>query len=82
MARSISIIAREIKDDWKNVPACAMAYLGPMHHLNKIDGMYYADTASSVVAYFLSNASGWRGETARRVKKELNDMLKEHRNGR
>jgi hypothetical protein len=30
-----------------------------------------------VVAYFLSNASSYRGETARKVKAELKAMLKE-----
>jgi len=34
------------------------------------------DSGDSIVRYFLSNASTWRGETARRVKKELNAMLK------
>ena len=28
--------------------------------------------------YFLSNAQGWRGEDARRVKKELNAMCDGH----
>jgi hypothetical protein len=42
-----------------------------MHTLENIDGNYHYDSASSVVLYFLSNASAWRGDTARRIKKEL-----------
>jgi hypothetical protein len=34
------------------------------------------DSGRSIVAYFLSNASTWRGETAKRIKLELNKMLK------
>ena len=36
----------------------------------------YQDSGRSVVAYFLANAGTWRGEVARRVKKELNAMIK------
>ena len=39
--------------------------------LDTINDHYGADSAKSVVLYFLSNASTWRGETAKRVKKEL-----------
>ena len=34
------------------------------------------DSAREVVVRFLDNASTWRGETARRIKKELNALLK------
>jgi len=37
---------------------------------------YYEDDAASVVIYFLSNATTWRGDDARRVKAELKAMLK------
>jgi len=30
-----------------------------------------------IVRYFLSNATTWRGETARRIKAELKQMLKQ-----
>ena len=70
------VIADEILGDWKNVNYGAKPYLDAMMTLDSIDDMYYQDTARSVVAYFLSNASSWRGDIARKVKKELNDMLK------
>lgn len=74
--RPIYEIAREIRRDWKNVYFGAVPYLNAMGHLNAITDMYGADTAYSVVTYFLGNAKGWRGEVAKRVKAELNAMLR------
>ena len=54
-------------------------YMKAMLTIEKLDDQYHADSAESVVAYFLANASTWRGETARRIKAELNGMLKAHR---
>jgi len=76
MTRPIYEIAREIKKDWKNVYFGAKPYLNAMFSLNSITENYGLDTGSSVVAYFLSNATTWRGPVARAIKKELNDMLK------
>ena len=76
MTRPIYEIAREIKKDWKNVYFGAKPYLDAMFSLDSIKDDYMLDTGSSVVAYFLSNATTWRGPVARAIKKELNDMLK------
>lgn len=74
--RSLAAIAREISRDWKNVWFGAVPYLDAMRSLGGIDDNYGADPARQIVAYFLSNATTWRGETARRVKAELKAMLK------
>lgn len=76
--RTISKIAYEIKQDWKNVYFGAIPYLDAMATLEKITDDYYQDSAASVIAYFLANAATWRGKTARRVKMELNDLLKDY----
>jgi hypothetical protein len=82
MPRPLHEIAREIRKDWssqradKRVPVHADAYLRPMETLTAITDNYHMDTARSVVLYFLSNASTWKGETAKRIKAELKDMLK------
>jgi hypothetical protein len=47
-----------------------------MSDLDTMEDMFIHDSAVSVVAYFLANANAWRGDTARRVKAELRDMLK------
>jgi hypothetical protein len=71
MARHIYEIAAEISGDWKNVNYAAKPYLQAMFQLGGITENYGYDSARSVVLYFLSNAQSWRGETAKRVKKEL-----------
>lgn len=73
--RPIYLIAQEIIRDWKRPYFGAVPYLNVMRHLNSIDDNYMHDSARSIIAYFLANAMTWRGETARRVKKELNQML-------
>ena len=74
--RSISTIAREIREDWKNPYFGAKPYINVMLGLDKITDGYYFDTAEMVVRYFLANATTWRGEKAREIKKELKEMLK------
>lgn len=74
--RSLREIAYEIQSDWKKVYFGAVPYLDAMKSLNRIDDSYGYDSGSSIVRYFLANASSWRGDVARRVKKELNDMLR------
>lgn len=74
--RTINAIASEIKSDWKKVYFGAVPYLQAMYSLENICDNYGCDSARSIIAYFLGNASTWRGETAKRIKKELNDMLK------
>lgn len=79
MTRPLYIIASEIRDNWsiigKGVSPYAEPYLAAMETIGSIDDMYYSDTADSVVRYFLTNANGWRGETAKRIKAELKGML-------
>ena len=82
MARKINEIAAEIAGEinngnWprKNAYA-AIPYLNGMAEVEALDEPYHSDSGKSLVLYFLANASTWRGEVARRVKKELNDMLK------
>jgi len=74
--RPISSIAKEIKWNWRNVYFGAVPYLDAMMSLDSIDEMYFEDSAKSVVLYFLANASTWRGDIARRIKKELNELVK------
>ena len=76
MARPLYEIAREIRKTWTKVSPYAEPYLEAMQSLNTINDNYYFDSGKSVVLYFLSNASTWRGEDARRIKTELKEMLK------
>ena len=73
--RPLYAIASEIRQDWKPVHPFAVPYLDAMSTLDKITDNYMFDSADSIVRYFLSNATTWRGEVARRVKAELKAML-------
>ena len=69
--RDLSTIALEIRMDWKKVNFGAVPYLDAMSCLTSITDNYGCDSAEMIVAYFLSNATTWKGETARRIKAEL-----------
>jgi hypothetical protein len=74
MPRQIYEIAQEIRKNWKNVWFGAQPYLLAMEELVKITDDYGMDDAQTIIIYFLGNAQTWRGETARRIKKELKDL--------
>jgi len=50
-------------------------YLKAMLHLNTIRDKYLCDSAEEIIIRFLSNASVWRGDVARRLKEELKELL-------
>ena len=75
--RDLHIIAQDIRNTWSKVNYAAEPYLIAMETLKSIQENYYLDSAKSIVLYFLSNASSYRGEDARRIKKELKKMIKE-----
>ena len=79
MARPINLIAYDIVQNWKNISMHAKPYLDAMFDMDKIGEPYFFEPdCKGTLLYFLSNAQGWRGEDARRIKKELNAMCKEH----
>jgi len=73
---TVSEIAYAIAKDWQNISPYAKDYLNAMKEITDIDGNYYADSAKSVVLYFLANASSYRGENARAYKSLLKAMVK------
>lgn len=74
--RPLSEIAREISADWgAKLNYAAKPYLMAMYSLNTINDKYGMDEGKIMVLYFLSNASTWRGETAKRIKAELKNMV-------
>ena len=75
--RPLFQIAADILHNWPRASQHALPYIFAMRHLNTLGDSYGADSAQSVVLYFLSNASTWRGEDARRIKDELKTMLKD-----
>jgi len=74
--RRIRDIAVEIRQDWTKVNFAAKPYLSAMACLSEISDDYGCDSGKSIVLYFLANASSWRGDVARRIKKELKSLAK------
>ena len=73
--RPLYTIAAEIRSDWKKVNYAAVPYLEAMQQLNSIEDNFILDSARSIVRYFLSNATTWRGEKAREIKALLKAMI-------
>jgi len=76
MERTLNQIAKEIRMNWTKVNYGAEPYLSAMGSLNSIHDKYYMDDAKTIVLYFLSNASTWKGDKAKEIKNELKQMLK------
>jgi hypothetical protein len=72
----ISAIALLIRKDWGKVYFGAVPYLSAMLGLSSVNDNYGADSARSIVNYFLANATTWKGPLARAVKTELNKRVK------
>lgn len=69
---TICDIAALIRKDWgAKVNYAAKPYLEAMYELDSVDGNYGADSGKTIIIYFLSNASTYRGETAKMIKAEL-----------
>jgi len=72
--RPLYEIASEIRKDWKPICPHAQAHLVAFDNATSIDEMYMYDSVKGEVCYFLSNAGSWRGDVARKIKKELKKM--------
>lgn len=82
MARPVYEIAREIQQDWRQPYFAAAPHIQVMLQMESVTDSYGLDMPGESVLRFLANAQTWRGPVARRVKAELNNMLKESRNAR
>lgn len=76
MTRSFTKIVEEIAREWPKMSPYAKPYFDAMRSMNSVDDNYFNDSGKSIVLYFLSNAASWRGEAARRIKAELNQLVK------
>lgn len=78
--RPIHQIASEISKDWKSTAKNgiyfgAVPYLEAMYSLSSPTDTYGMDSAKSIVLYFLSNATTYRGAKAKELKAELKKMF-------
>lgn len=74
--KTIAELAAIIRKDWQKVNYAAKPYLDAMDCLSDINHQIGFDSGKSIVLYFLSNASTWRGETAKAIKLELKNRTK------
>lgn len=75
--RPLHQIATEIRMNWEKPYFGAVPYLDAMGTLNSVNDNYGCDPARQIIAYFLANASTFRGVTARMIKLELKALLKQ-----
>jgi hypothetical protein len=75
-ARPLREIAAEIEGDWKVINnQAARKALDLMKSMGSITAPFYLDDHGfGVVGSFIEHSRGWRGDVARRVKKELRTM--------
>lgn len=74
--RLISDIAKDIRAEWgAKVNYAAKPYLDAMLYIGGPCGTCGLDSAQDVVLRFLCNASSFRGERARELKRELKDIF-------
>ena len=73
---TVSEIAHAIAKDWQNISPYAKDYLNAMKEIRNVNDNYYADSAKSVILYFLANAGSYRGDSARTYKALLKEMIK------
>jgi len=74
--RPVYKIAEDILNDWTAPHFAARPYLAAMLTINSHCENYGQDTAKSIILYFLSNATNYRGSKAKELKKELKTLIK------
>jgi hypothetical protein len=73
--RPLHVIAQEIRELWTKPYFGAVPYLRAMRELTSVTDEYGCEDGETQVLYFLSNASTFRGDDARRIKAELKSMV-------
>jgi hypothetical protein len=80
--RPLNQLAAAILVDWKQSPSSgsyrrfALPYVEAMLTMNNCEDRYGLEWGDMIVARALNALHQWRGETARKVKAELNEHLK------
>lgn len=60
---------------WRHMFPYLHQYADAMLSLDTLEDKYMFDSGYGIVGGFLSNCSTWRGETAKRIKVELRQMM-------
>lgn len=73
--REIREVAVDIRKAWPKVNYAAAPYLDAMASLKGPGDAFFQDDAKSIVLYFLSNASSFKGDAAKALKAELKSII-------
>ena len=77
VVRPMSEICKDIRKDWgSKMYFGAVPYFKAMECLSSPNDNFGRDSGKSIILYFLSNSSTWRGDVAKQVKLELKAMSK------
>lgn len=60
---------------WRHAFPYLAPYADAMLSLNSVNDNYGWDSGREIVCRFISNSSTWRGETAKRIKAELRQIV-------
>lgn len=80
VAAEIDVAFRDIKRNQSPTPGYVThcrPYIDAMLTMKSFRDFYGIDIGSDVGLRFLSNAQAWRGDTARRLKAEIKQLLEE-----
>ena len=73
--RTISSIMADVKKAWAKPNFAAVPYIAALSTLRTVNDVYIHEDARSLILYFLSNASSFRGPQAKALKAELRALL-------
>ena len=76
MYRTLQVITKEIRKDWRYPYIGATPCLQAMSQITGMDSKYNGETGYQIVSEFLDNSESWTGDVSNSIKKELNYMLK------
>jgi hypothetical protein len=76
--RNIADIAREINQVWTPVHIDANPYLNAMLSIKTPNDLYGKDTGKDIVEWFLYYSPMWNCEDAKRIKRELTELITEN----
>jgi hypothetical protein len=76
LSQIATVVYEDHRQQGRPVDYAAKPYLEAMSSLQHIDDMYLQDTGISIVSYFLSNSSSYKGDVARAIKNELKRRLR------
>jgi len=74
--RPLFLVAEEIEKDWIDITEDCKYYIECMKELKRINNRQGFDSGKTFVVYFLAECILWHTSNSRKLKKELEEMIK------